>query len=254
MPAENSPEDTPHRSAAHWFFTGMRGITSLPALILMTSYVGFSAFALESGISRGEAVFMTLSIWALPAQMILIGTINGGAHIAASFLAVTLSSIRMMPMVASIMPEIRNDRTPAWKLLFLSHFIAITSWVFASQNLRKVPREYRTAYFAGFGITLTLTNTLIVGVCYGIVSQFPPMVAGALFMLTPVYFISSLWATARHSVVKLAFVFGVIGGPLMALVAPGFDVLYAGIGGGTIAYLIDRQFRRRKALSAGDAP
>lgn len=230
----------------HWVLAGMRGITSLPAIILMTSYVGFSAFALESGLTRGEAVAMTLGIWALPAQMILVGTMLGGANLLASFVAVTLSSIRMMPMVASIMPEMRTSRTPTVLLLFLSHFIAITSWVFATRHLRDVPREHRVAYFAGFGITLTSANALIVGISYGVVSQFPPVVAGALFMLTPVYFVSSIWASASQPVVRLAFVIGVVAGPLLALVSPQFDVLYAGIGGGTLAYLVDRHRRKRR--------
>lgn len=228
------------QSTSFWFVSGMRGITSLPALILMTSFVGFSAFAFESGVTRGEAIFMTLSVWALPAKMILVGMMSSGAHIAACFLAVTLSSIRMMPMVASLVPEMRSHKTPTWLLLVLSHFVAITAWVFAIQRLKDVPREHRATFFAGFGITLTLTNTLIVAICYGVVEAFPPLVSGALFMLTPVYFLASIWATARHLVVKLAFIIGVVGGPLMALVAPGFDVLYAGIGGGTLAYLIER--------------
>lgn len=246
---EHTIED---RSALSWFFTGMRGIISLPAFILMTSYLGFSAFALESGLSRGEAVFMTLFIWALPAQMILVGSMLSGAHIAASFLAVTLSSIRMMPMVASIMPEMRTSRTPVPLLLFVSHFIAITSWVFALQNLRKVPRRDRVAYFSGFCMTLTAINAAIVGIGYGLVSAFPPLVAGALFMLTPVYFISSIWASAREPVVRIAFVMGVVLGPVMAWLTPGFDLLYAGIGGGTVAYLIDR-YRRRHGMKAGGA-
>ncbi|AYD01413.1 AzlC family ABC transporter permease [Neorhizobium sp. NCHU2750] len=246
-----SAEQRVERGGFNWFLTGMRGVLSLPAIILMTSYVGFSAFALQAGLTRAEAVTMTLGIWALPSQMILVGSMLGGANIAASFLAVTLSAIRMMPMVASIMPEMRTPKTPVWKLLFLSHFIAITSWVFASMHLKEVPKEHRVAYFAGFAMTLTLANTAVVGISYGIVSQFPPVVAGALFMLTPVYFISSIWASARQPVVKFAFIIGVVSGPLLALVAPQFDVLIAGIGGGTIAYLIDR-YRRRKQGLAGE--
>ena len=242
------------QSAFLWFFAGMRGISSLPALILMTSFVGFSAFAFESGVTRGEAIFMTLSIWALPAKMILVGMMASGAHIAACFVAVTLSSIRLMPMVASLVPEMRTERTQTWLLLLLSHFIAITAWVFAIQRLADVPREYRAIFFAGFGITLTLTNTLIVAICYGVVEAFPPVVSGALFLLTPVYFLASLWATARGAVVKLAFLIGLVSGPLMTLVDPAFDVLYAGIGGGTLAYFIDRVWIRGKSRSvqAGD--
>ena len=237
------------RSNFAWFVIGMRGIFSIPAIILMTSFVGFSAFALESGITRTQAVFMTLSVWALPAKMILVGTMASGAPVAASFLAVTLSSIRKMPMVASIMPEMRNEKSPTWLLLFLSHFVAITSWVFAMQHMRSAPRDRRLAYFGGFAITLTLINGLIVGVCYGIVAQFPPIVAGALFMLTPIYFFASIWASARHSVVRLAFIVGVIMGPVMALIEPRFDILYAGIGGGTAAYLVDRFFIRKRVVS-----
>lgn len=236
-----------------WAFAGMRGVLSLPALILMTSYVGFSAFALQAGLTRAEAVVMTLGVWALPSQMILVGSMLGGANIAASFLAVTLSAIRMMPMVASIMPEMRTHKTPVGILLFLSHFIAITSWVFATTRLGGVPRQHRVAFFAGFAVTLTCANTAIVGISYGIVSQFPPLVAGALFMLTPVYFISSIWASAKQAVVKLAFLIGVVLGPLMALVAPQFDVLIAGIGGGTIAYLLDRYRRHRKPADSPPA-
>lgn len=240
------PLERPAEPAYLWFLRGMRGIFSLPSLILMTSFVGFSAFALESGVPRGEAVFMTLAIWALPAKMILIGAMASGAGLATCFLVVTLSSIRMMPMVASIVPEMRTAKTPTWVLLFVSHFVAITAWVFATQNLSKVPREARVAWFAGFGMTLTLVNAAIVGVCYGLVAAFPPLVAGVLFFLTPVYFISSIWASARHTVVKVAFVIGVIAGPLFAVIEPEFDILYAGVGGGTLAYLIDRFWLRRK--------
>ncbi|MCM2397604.1 AzlC family ABC transporter permease [Rhizobium sp. S95] len=237
-------------TSLRWAAKGAAGIFSLPAIILMTSFVGFAAFALESGISREQAMLMTLMVWALPAKMILIGMMASGANILAMFLAVSLSSIRMMPMVASLVPEMRNERTPTWLLLFLSHFVAITAWVFAMGTLKTVPREARTAYFAGFGLTLVVVNTILVGLSYGLVSTFPPPVAGVLFFLTPVYFVASIWASARHSVVKIAFVVGVIGGPLLALVAPGFDILIVGLGGGTLAYLLDRYVVRARRLQA----
>ncbi len=238
------------QSQARWFFIGMRGLFSLPAIILMISFVGFSAFALQSGVSRAEAMFMTATVWALPAKMILIGTMTSGANLLAIFLAVSLSSIRMMPMVASLVPEMRTERTSTWLLLVLSHFVAITAWVFAMGSFKNVPRDRRVAYFAGFGITLVTVNTILVGVCYGLVARFPPLVAGLLFFLTPVYFIASIWATGRQSVVKVAFVVGAVSGPLLATVVPGFDILIAGLGGGTLAYLFDRYLIRGDRASA----
>lgn len=231
-------------SQPRWFLAGMRGLFSLPAIILMVSFVGFSAFALESGVSRSEAMFMTAMVWALPAKMILIGTVTSGANLLAVFLAVSLSSIRLMPMVASLVPEMRTSRTPTWLLLVLAHFVAITAWVFAMGHFKTVPHEGRVAFFAGFGITLVTVNTALVGVCYGLVAAFPPVVAAILFFLTPVYFIASIWATGHQSVVKIAFVIGLVSGPLLALAVPGFDILIAGLGGGTVAYLIDRYLVR----------
>jgi predicted branched-subunit amino acid permease len=235
------------RPHLHWFLVGMRGLFSVPAIILMVSFIGFSAFAVESGIGRGEAMFMTVIVWALPAKMILIGMMSSGANLFACFLAVSLSSIRMMPMVASLIPEMRGRNTPTWLLLFLSHFVAITAWVYAMGNLNKIPREGRVAFFAGFGITLVAVNTVLVGICYSLVASFPPIVAGVLFFLTPVYFVASIWATGRHTVVKIAFIIGIISGPLLALITPGFDILIAGIGGGTLAYALDRYAIRARA-------
>lgn len=241
-------------SQSRWFLAGMRGLFSLPAIILMISFVGFAAFALQSGVSRGEAMFMTATVWALPAKMILIGTMTSGANLLAIFLAVTLSSIRLMPMVASLVPEMRTSRTPTWLLLLLSHFVAITAWVFAMGSFKDVPREGRVAYFAGFGITLVAINTALVGICYGLVSSFPPIVAGLLFFLTPAYFIASIWATGRQSVVKVAFIVGAVCGPLLAVVIPGFDILVAGLGGGTLAYLFDRFVIRAGRRAPPDEP
>ena len=188
----------PDRPARLWFLMGMRGIFSLPALILMSAFVGFTGFAVSSGIPATETVFMVGIVWALPAKVLLIGSIIGGASLPAAFLAVTLSSIRMAPMVASLIPDIRGEKTPQWLLLLLSHFIAVTAWVYTVQRIPRIPRAGRLPFFAGLGLTLTSANMLLVAVCYHLVSQLPAMVAGALFFLTPVYFLTSLWASARE--------------------------------------------------------
>ena len=269
----------------------MRGIFSLPAIILMLSFVGFAAFTAEAKVPVGQVMFMTGMIWALPAKVILVGSMLSGAHVATAFVAVTLSSVRMMPMVASLVPEIRTRRTPTWLLLILSHFIAITAWVFAMERVRDVPRQGRVAFFAsfgvtltltnillvlshfvaitawvfamervrdvprsgrvaffaGFGVTLTLTNILLVGLVYGAVSEFPPIVSGCLFFLTPVYFLTSIWISARHRVIYWALGIGLALGWLFAVIAPQYDILLAGVIGGTLAWWGERVLRLREA-------
>ena len=189
---------------------------------------------------------MVGAVWALPAKVILVSSILGGANLLTAFIAVTLSSIRLMPMVAALVPEIRTEKTPTWLLLFLSHFVAITAWVFAMERVQAVPREHRVAFFAGFGITLVVANMVLVAAVYQFVAEFPPIVAGCLFFLTPVYFLASIWSSARHPVIYVALIIGLVAGPFFYWLAPEFDILLAGVGGGTLAWMAERQWRARR--------
>lgn len=233
-------------TALLWLARGMRRVVSLPALILMSAFVGFAGFARESGVELSHAVFMTAVIWALPAQVVLIAAINSGMTIVPTFIAVTLSSVRMLPMLTSLVPRLRAESTRTRTLLFLSHFVAITSWVMASQFIETVPRRFRTVYFGGFAVTLTICNSVIVAIVYTFAPAIPPIVLGALFFLTPVYFLTSLWATARERVIRIAMLAGLALGPVFYLLAPEFDLLLAGITGGATAFLIGRKLPVRE--------
>ena len=230
----------------YWYGRGLREVFSLPALMLMTAFVGFAGFAREAGLPAGQVVLMTLMIWALPAKFVLAAAIQSGASLAAAFIAVTLSSARLMPMVVSIVPEMRTKGTRTWVLVFLSHFVAITAWVIAMDRFREVPREWRTTFFAGLGCTLTLGNTALVGVVYGLAPSLPAELLGALFFLTPVYFLTSIWASTRDRAGHIAMIIGLALGPLFHQVAPEFDILYAGVVGGTLAFFADRLWTRRE--------
>lgn len=225
-----------------WFGRGMRKIVSLPAFILMSAFVGFAGFARESGIEFAHAVFMTAVIWALPAQVVLIAAIGAGMTIVPTFIAVTLSSVRLMPMVTALVPDLRAEKTRTVTLIFLSHFVAVTSWVMANQYIGQVPRRFRTAFFGGFAVTLTTINICVVAVIYELSTGIPASVLGVLFFLTPIYFLTSLWATARDYIVKIAMVTGLVLGPIFHLLAPDFDLVLAGIVGGVAAFLIGRRF------------
>lgn len=233
------PERDDLRTRFAWFLSGASLVFSIPALILMTAHVGFAGLASESGVSLGQAMFMVAAIWALPANIVLIGAIAGGYSIFGAAVAVALSSIRFVPMVAAFVPEMRGPKSRKVVLLFLSHFIAVTAWVLGMEHLRTVPAKMRTSYFAGLGITLTSANTLVVGLVYYLSTDFPPLVFAALFFLTPMYFLASLWGSARDRTVHVAMVSGLMLFPLIHYVAPSYDLLLTGLFGGavTVAYL-----------------
>lgn len=232
-------EDSPFRQWP-WFLKGMRGIISAPALVLMGAFVGFCGFAYESGIPLSQTVFMTAIVWALPAQLVLVGAMLAGASLPAAAIAVTLSSMRLMPMVAAFVPEIRTKSTPTWLLLVLSHFVAVTAWVFTMERLHLVPRQGRLAFFAGFALTLTSANIVLVATLYSVVSYLPALLVGALFFLTPIYFLTSIWSSARSLEVYLALIVGLVLGPVFHSFSADLGLLYAGLVGGTIAFGLER--------------
>jgi predicted branched-subunit amino acid permease len=227
------------------FLRGMLGVVSVPAIILMTSFFGFGVLCRESGLSLGQAVLMTASIWALPSQVVLAGSIASGASLFASAIAVTLSAIRLMPMTAAWVPVVRNEGSARWKLLALSHFVAVTAWVWALMRLPSLPRSVRLTYFAGFAMTLSVLNIAITVLSYELAGSMSVLVAGSLFFLTPIYFITALTAAARHLAEKLAMPLGIVLGPLFFHMQIGLDLVWTGLLGGTIAYLADRIARSR---------
>lgn len=245
-PVSDTAND-PDGNNLKWYFRGFREVVSLPALILASSFVGFAALALEAGITLPQVVFMTGIIWALPAKVVLIGAIMAGNGLPAAALAVALSSVRLTPMVVSLVPELKARGTRSWVLYLLSHFVAVTSWVIAMEKIHTVPRQRRTAWYGGVGSSLVILNMGVVTAVYLIANDMPTLVSAALLLLTPMYFLTSLWGSARERAGKVAMVFGLILGPLFALVVPEFSLLVTGLVGGTGAYLVHRFSARRAA-------
>lgn len=219
-----------------WFAVGAAKMVSVPGLILCTAHIGFAGLAQEAGLTMAQAVFMVLIIWALPGMVVLLGAVLSGAGLVAAAFAVALSSVRLTPMVVALVPELRGPRTSKLTLYLLAHFVAVTSWVIAMETLRKVPRDLRTSYYFGVGSTLVAVNMAVVAAVYLVADDLPPAMAAGLFLLTPMYFVTSLWGSAREQASHVAMVLGLVLGPLLHLVMPGFDLLAAGFIGGGLAY------------------
>jgi predicted branched-subunit amino acid permease len=238
-------DDSPHVNGDAdrpfpWFLRGMRAGLSVPGLILATAFIGFGSLAREEGFSLAEATFMTISVWALPAVVVLTGAIKSGATIIGAAVVVGLSSVRLMPMVVALVPEMRTPRTRVWVLYLLSHFVAVTSWVMAFQRFPGVPREMRTAFYGGLAAWLMIANVAVVVSVYSLTAKLPPTVSAALLLLTPIYFLTSLWGSARERAGQIAMVLGILLGPILHIAAPGFDLPAAGLVGGALAYAIHR--------------
>jgi predicted branched-subunit amino acid permease len=238
-----SDENTP---TMVWVLRGMGGVVSVPAAILLTSMAGFGVLCREAGLTLGQAVFMTAAVWALPSQVVLVGAIAGGASLGAAALGVALSAIRFVPMVASWVPMVRSPGTRTWHFVALSHFVAVTSWVVSAMRLPALPAAARLPFFAGFSVTLTTTGTIVTGLSFMLAGGLPPVLAGLLFFLTPIYFLTSLTASARLDAERLALGAGLVLGPLFRWSGLPLDLVWAGLTGGVLAYLGHRLLADRR--------
>lgn len=234
-------------SKTYWYLQGARVLFTLPSFFLASAILGFAGLAVEVGIPMLEVAFMNAAIWALPSKLILIASIVSGTSLLTTSIAVALASVRFVLMVASLFPEIRQKSTPTWQLLLLSHFVAITAWVYSFEKIKDIPREMRVVFFAGAGSSLVTFNTLMILATYRIIETFPPEVLGALFFLTPIYFLYSLWRNARDYSVYIAMILGLVLSPLATMLFPQVDILIAGILGGSLATGIYVLTERRKS-------
>ena len=107
MPAMSAPVAFSSSSAA--FFGGVKtAVTSVFLLVLAGTYIGIGALAHDFGLSSWWLALSTVLVWAAPAQVILISAVTTGAALFEIALAVTLSAIRLFPMVVALLPVLRG--------------------------------------------------------------------------------------------------------------------------------------------------
>ena len=238
LPALDSPSwQSPVRSFA-W---GMRSVAStVLTLVLFATYVGIGALAHDSHFSLGWVLGSTLLVWAGPAQIILISTLGSGATAVQAAIAVTVSAIRLFPMVVSVMPMLRTPQTKRRHLILVAHLTAVTLWVECFRFLPQVPRDRRIAFVHGLGAGLVLVCLTATAVGYGLAANLSQLFAAAILMLTPLAFLFSTARNSRELSDIVALVLGLLLFPLAATLDTGVDILISGVAAGTIAYGVHR--------------
>jgi len=231
-----TPGWTKKATIAQAFIRGVVSTPSVPVLVVTITFIGFGALARDLGLDVLQAMFISATVFALPGQVVLASEIAKGTGLAAVAFAVTLTSVRLLPMSFTLFPVMRSKNTPRWLEYLLCHFSAITVWIEAMRQLPTLPRRLRVAYFSGFIsammvvlLTATMTGSLLA-------AEAPPPVAAGMVFLTPIYFFLSLIETARNTADKWAVAIGVVLGPALYQILPGLDLFLTGFIGGTISY------------------
>lgn len=219
------------------FLHGLRAAYSVAAFVLFATALGFGALARETGFTLGHTAFLSLTMFALPNQVVLIDQLARGASLTAAALAVTLAAVRLLPMVATIMPTLRGSARRPLLEVIAAHFVAITTWIEGARRLPSLPQDLRLPHHLGIGAAVC--GMMVLGSVTGYLLSvgMPPVVSAALVFTTPLYFILSLVATAKARLDVAAIVLGCSLAPVFYLLVPGIDLLASGLVGGTAAFL-----------------
>jgi predicted branched-subunit amino acid permease len=231
----------PAQSPLPAFLAGFQAAwRSVFAYVLFGTYVGIGALAHDFGFSLGWMLLSTLLIWAGPAQVILISTLGAGGSAAEAGIAVSLSGVRLLPMVVALLPLLRTEQTRHKDLILPAHLTAISMWVESLRLLPGMPREQRIPFCNGLAIGLQVSALLASAVGFYLAGSLPRVFAAALLFLTPMSFLISVVRNSRLLVDRLAFALGLALGPLLAAMDVGLDLLWSGVIGGTLAYVVHR--------------
>ena len=224
------------------FATGWRSVF---AYVLFGTFVGIGALGHDFGYSLVWMVLSTALIWAAPAQVILISALGTGAGAIETAVAVTLSGVRLLPMVVALLPLLRTPATRMRDLILPTHFTAISMWVESLRLLPAIPREERIGFCNGLSTGLVLSATTGTAVGFYLAGSLPRVYAAALLFLTPLVFLLSVVRNSPVGVERLAFALGGGLAPLLALMTIDLALLGSGVIGGSIAYAAYRWRRRR---------
>ena len=230
-----------YASSAAAFRAGVKSaVTSVFFLVISGTYVGVGALAHGFGFAPWWLALSTIMVWAAPAQVILISALGSGAPLFEAAIAVTLSAIRLLPMVVALLPLLRGKGTRLRDLLLPTHFTAVSMWVESLRLLPMIAHERRVAYCNGVAVGFMSAATGSGFIGYYLAAELPPLLAGGLLFLTPMSFLMSTARNARQMVDKLALVFGLALGPLLAYLHVQLDLMWTGVVGGTLAYAVHR--------------
>jgi predicted branched-subunit amino acid permease len=220
--------------------------TSVQGLVLFASMVGFGGLCRDIGFPIGAAMPSSVLIWALPAQVLVVGGYAAGNAAPVIALAVALSSIRLFPMTAALIPYLRGRNTGIGVQFLAAHFVAVTAWIEGMRRLPGTPIEGRLPFFFGIGCLLLVSATAATLIGFLLAGTLPRSLAIGLLFLTPLSFLIQLSHNARDLVDRLALAFGLILAPLLAEIGGRLDLLWTGLIGGTAAWAVHRFVKLRR--------
>ena len=219
---------------------GMRAAVCTGGIVLSASFIGFGALVNASGLAIVDGLLMTTLIWQLPGQVVLTSLMGSGAGLLTAAFAVTLTAVRLMPMVVAILPDMTVPGRPRILYFLIGHFTAATVWLESRRAFPSLETSQRLPFMLGLGSVFMSWMLLMMCAGYYLAGQLAPLLAACLVFLTPAYFLVGLLAAAHDRLDYLSVGLGAALFGAFHVLVPEFDLVLAGVIGGTIAFVFGR--------------
>jgi predicted branched-subunit amino acid permease len=227
--------------AAAGFLKAFRDPPAAPAAVLCLSFIGFGVLCHGLKLGLAPALYTTVFVFALPAQVVLVDGISRGLSIWAIAFAVAFTGVRLLPMTVAIMPHLRAGRGPRWLDYAAAHFVAVTMWIESMRRIPWLPRGMRMPFFTGLAVILVGVSVIGTIAGYIIAERIPPLGAAGLIFLTPAYFFLGLLGGARGRADYAPIALGLLLTPLFMYLVPSLDLVMTGLIGGSASFVLFRR-------------
>jgi predicted branched-subunit amino acid permease len=224
------------------FWLGVKNGLVGPAPVLVAGMMGFGAMSHGVGLDPFFATFISLSVFALPGQVVFVEMVSVGASASAIAFAVAITSARFLTMTLTLFPQIPKELKEPPRLLTV-HLVAMSAWTYCMLEFPKLKNELRYGYFVGIGTICLLISLPATLIGYWLSDAVPIWVTYALLFVNPLFFLMSFTEVPIRSN-QLAIVFGGVSSIYFFQYYPSNALLISGVGVGSLIYLIDFFFRK----------
>ena len=218
-------------------FSSVRSIDS-PAIALACSFLAIGALLKNIGFNFQQSFFSTFFTYALPGQLVMAESFLVGASLINIFIGVWLVNARLFPMAVSMFPLLKSHKQPKWKYYLSCHFLAVSSWLIMKKDYRTIHEDFRIDFWMGIG-TATWSIAILSTVLGFMLSDYlsKDMMIG-LAIVNPVYFFCMIIGAMSDTKIAIASIVGAVLGPVIYLISPEWSILYAGLIGGSLSFLL----------------
>lgn len=229
------------------FRTGVREALGVQAAVIAASYIGFGAFANTGGVPVWIVMASSITVWALPGQLVMLDMWQFGAPMVAIVLAVMLTNARFLPMTVTLIPLLRARGHARWAYYLAAQGLSMSSWMLCMRRCPEMPAEERLAYFFGLSGALMAVSAGASAAGFLMADAIPQIMKIGLVFLAPMYFFVFLIVEVRSRLAAIAIACGGVAGPLFHAITPQWSLLLAGFLGGSVAFAIHKFLGRRRA-------